>query len=850
MAEDRPLFVARPDDVATLKAHWEAAKSGDPRIIRLQSGFGGGRRALAAEFLRDVRKSGDDALIWRVTCLDQENGLQWLVRMYGSMIAHITSDVLRRGKVEMILNGQLPSQTKRVQGWYQQFVASIKDAKADEKTGQVQLKIPQDNPLIGLAEVAAAIGRKMPVILDLQSPQVVNSVLPAQFIEALLEEAKHAGLNLMVIIHDEPESDQAKAVFPLPLLDLYSRRGDAFQVMTLAPWGEAEANAYLDSKGLTGNGARIAEIAGGRPGFVAELVDILEAAGTLATDLADVTLASLVPMTVEEEDLEVPDAPPEEGKRKHAGPGDAKHVAYFAALLGQAFPSSLVADMGGYDHESVDDLIDAMGTLFEEVQFADDMNTWIYKFARGTWREGIIEVNDTDEGHALARRVGMFMERYLVPRGYGFIAKTARIYGEHGALGRAAAMRSLGLQNDAPDAWGLAYDLIKYYDEVDWPAALRRTCFMSLLDRMVQGGQVAAAEKVHTEATEWATEKEDRDLQAWLLFNGSKLDARRQDYFRARDRANDALTLYAALEAKVRQAEVHNHLATIELQDGNPNAALEQIEKAVELGTVDNDGTPAVLPAVLAHAEFVRGVVARRTNNTDEAIVHFKRANEIAGNTGLAPLALDAGLALGEALFSTRQIDRAHEVLGRVVQLTRQLKNLPRERAASELLAQAEGAKRNFPAALQLASRVLQLSQQLKFEQALAVDLYNVGFFTFATNKPTEALPFFRQSGERLKGTPNHPLVKELRYYEGLANLQAGNLDAAKASLADGLGAMQAAKDWNKLVESLNHLATIEERGGNAVGAKQHLATAMDVAKQANLKEARKNLKKRLETMA
>ena len=64
--------------------------------------IGAYERFLAAEFLRALRKDTDDGLIWRVTCLDQENGLQWLVRMYGSLVAQITSDVLRRGKVEYV----------------------------------------------------------------------------------------------------------------------------------------------------------------------------------------------------------------------------------------------------------------------------------------------------------------------------------------------------------------------------------------------------------------------------------------------------------------------------------------------------------------------------------------------------------------------------------------------------------------------------------------------------------------------------------------------------------------------------------------------------------------------------
>ena len=54
----------------------------------------------------------------------------------------------------MVLNSQLPAQPARVQTWYQQFIAAMKESKTDKETGQIQLRMPQDNPLIGLVEVA------------------------------------------------------------------------------------------------------------------------------------------------------------------------------------------------------------------------------------------------------------------------------------------------------------------------------------------------------------------------------------------------------------------------------------------------------------------------------------------------------------------------------------------------------------------------------------------------------------------------------------------------------------------------------------------------------------------------
>ena len=199
--------------------------------MRLQAPFGGGRRAITGELLRTIQGGSDDAVLWRVVCLDQEDGIQWLIRMYGALVANLGQDVLKRGKVEMVLNAQIPTQTKRVQGWYQAFISSMKESKTDNAKGAIQLKLPQDNPLLGLVEIIAAVSRKVPVVLDLQNPYVVYSAALAQFLEALHAETKEGTSRLLVIAHDHPETAETKSFYPMPLADLYERRADIFQTL-------------------------------------------------------------------------------------------------------------------------------------------------------------------------------------------------------------------------------------------------------------------------------------------------------------------------------------------------------------------------------------------------------------------------------------------------------------------------------------------------------------------------------------------------------------------------------------------------------------------------------------------
>jgi tetratricopeptide (TPR) repeat protein len=263
-----------------------------------------------------------------------------------------------------------------------------------------------------------------------------------------------------------------------------------------------------------------------------------------------------------------------------------------------------------------------------------------------------------------------------------------------------------------------------------------------------------------------------------------------------------------------------------------------------------DDGKEGGIPGIVATVEQIRGLVARRQGKLEEAAEHFRRANEIAGTTGLPALALDSGLSYGEALLANRQFDKARDSLERVLQVARSLRNGPRERQAAELLAQSEAALRHFDKALPLALRTLELTRALKFDQALPIDLYNVGFFYFVGNKPTEALSYFRQAEDRVAQLGRHPVVKELHYFKGMAHLQAGQPDDAKKSLQAAIEPLKAAKDHRKHVSALEQLAGIEEREGHASAAKELLTEALALASAADLKDERKTLRKRLDALA
>lgn len=847
MAETSALYVCRPSDSAALRSYFDAASNGSLQMVLLEAPLGGGKRAVVGDMIRNLPSATaadgsqqpgvGEILIARAAFTDEEDGLRCLLNLYAAIYGALYRDAVLKGKVEVTLNQQIPNHPRRVQQWFQAFVEGLKKGGPAEGDKTFQLTIPRDNPLIGLVEILAGIASKVPVVLEIQNIHNSHSISTFAFLEALLEKKDS---KLLVLVESEPVDDSARAWMPAPWLDLIDRRGSEFQRLSLVPWGADEVSAYLASKNY--NAARpdrIAEIAHGRPAFVAELSDWLNEQDRLGEDLEGASLATLAPTAIDEDDLDIP-TKPAEGGRKYATAADASRILYVAASLGLSFPSGLVADMSGYDRESVDDLLDACEDLVKELQFSKPLGSWVYQFSKAIWRQGVLDAHRSDEDKQVGQRVGMFMERFLVPRGYEFVVKTLRMYADHGAPDRAAAMRGAALSADRPDIWAMTQDGLQYYSNVQWPDNMRRAIYGNLLDRMVQGGDPDQAEKLYQDALAWAKSRQDIGMEGWVYFAGSRLDFRRQDTYRGRDRAKDALRVFTGREDKLKIAEVHNHLALIEFTDGSNNAAMDHLRLALETANV---------PPIKANVEFIRGLISRKSNKVDEAVEHFKAANELAGNIGMAPLALESGFQYGEALFVRKDYIKAADVLMRVSEIARALQNPMRERAAMALLAESQGALNNHEAALQSASRTLQLTQELKFEQAMPGDIFRVGFFNLRLGRPTEAVSLFNKAKERA-GQDNPVFLKELSFNLGIAYTQIGERGSASLALRDALNLGKQVKDWRRVMQAAEQMAALDMQRGDKAAAKRLLEEALNAAELGKFQEEQKTIRRRLKEVS
>jgi len=154
------------------------------------------------------------------------------------------------------------------------------------------------------------------------------------------------------------------------LQDVFKEEEGNFQHLNLEPWTAEEAGQYLTSKEYTfGLAEELVKMTSGRPGFLAELADLIaddeDLRGKMGGDLTD--LFNLIPDADELDSEEDSDAG--ENARKKATAEDAGKVAFISSLLGMSFPSGIVADMLNLDRSSVDDIYDATETAYKEVQF-------------------------------------------------------------------------------------------------------------------------------------------------------------------------------------------------------------------------------------------------------------------------------------------------------------------------------------------------------------------------------------------------------------------------------------------------------------------------------------------------
>ena len=838
---EQELYVARSDDFEVLQTNWN--KANETSAVMLLTGvLGSGKRALVGQLVRNLAQEENEYLILRPNFSDEEDGQGALFKLYTTLFSAIHGQKGFRSSLEMSLNLQLNQYQKRTQDWIRMFLDALKSGAPKDDSNEFQVSVPRDNPYLAFVEIVHAISEKTPVLLDLQNIHNVQSLPFFVMLEAFLARAGSTTHKMLTIIHSVPMEGNESWV-ALPLQEIIKRREDLSH-LSMQAWDVEHTQKYLESRGSdTSIAAKLVEIADGRPGFIAELADWASNDSEFAANLPNTTLENIVSFAPSEDMSEDSDEEENKGKnqRKKCTADDAENIAYLGALLGMAFPSGLVADMGNFDRNSVDDLLDASEHLYKELQHSKPLNTWVYQYQKAIYREAILAKRTSDQDKTIAANVGLALERNLIRHGFGYLSKALQIYARSSAPQRAGLLRNMAMNADGPDLWFFARDIIANHPQHAWPDAMIRTTLIRLCDVMSQTGKVEDSEKIIQESLKWASSKSDNPTRALVLLSGAKLDRRRQDHYRARDRAKEALNIFRGLEnSQQLQGNCLAQMALIELQDKKYNAAMDCVRQAEKI---------APIPPIQAYCRFVEGSINAEGRKFDQAAKKFEEANQLAGQAGDAGLAIDSGIKLGQVLLASGATAKAADVLKQVATIAQQAKAPAQERACSALLAQAHGNEKNFEAALAAANRTLELTKGLGFTSLESVDTYNVGLFNLMLQRQTEAVALFKVAREKLPAQQNPGFLKELLFSLGMTQLQIGEMQAGEQNLREALAPAAAVKDWGKVMGAHQQIAELARGRGDNDDAVKHLNQAIKVAEQTKNSEMRKKLKDHLKNI-
>jgi len=833
-------YVSKAENIEFFLNAWEQAKAGTPSTVLLTAPYGGGKRALVAKIANVAKEQDDDVLIFRPILAEGEDGQNMIIKLYAGILSYLHSNLQLRGKVELALNSRKPNQPQRVQNWITAFIDGMKQGSPKAGENQFQLHIPQDNPLIGFVELVHVIAQAYPVILEIQNIHNTHSIAIISMIKALIHKnAKAKDTKLMTILSSVPLEANASWLC-MPLQDVLKEEADKYSTLNLDAWNIGDVEQYLASKEYSfGMAEQIVALTNGRPGFIAELADSMQEDEALRTKVATATLAELYDLTPDADELDSDDEEVAENKRPKAKADDAAKIAYISSLLGMSFPSGIVADMLAFDRSSVDDIYDATDGIYKEVERSAPLNTWIYQFRKAMMRESVLARFQSEDDKRVAGNTGAFLERFLAPVGFGYVIKALHIYADAGVTQRADVMRNVALGADQPQVWNLARDIFRYFADASWSDQLMRSVYMNRCERMSRLGDVNPAEDMLKEALRWAESKEDETLRAFLNLSGSRLDARRNDLYRARERATSALEIYRKLDSAVNQAECLAQLALVEFNDGKLNASLDRVNQADALTDI---------PPLRGLTSFIRGLIAQKDNKQEDALKHFNLANQLAGQSGRGALALDAGMKMGEVLLQSRQFAQAADTLGQVQQIAQGIGAKAQERVVCAMRAQALASQQNFEAALTSAQRAFQISNELKDRNALPADLYNVGLFQLMLQRPSEAIAFLKEA-RRLANTANAGFMKEVLFHLGQAQYQLGERSSAAETLQEALRPTQETRDANRALAIYQVLGKIARDNNDVNRAETMYNNALTIAKQVQNKEAQKVLKEQIKNL-
>lgn len=849
---DRPLVGLKPI-TAKLLDQWMESESG-PKAVFLTGDEGSGRATAIGSLLSAIKDRNEEACVVRLHNAGVDDGVQPLLRTYGSVVTSITrKDGFTTDPVELLDAAVENVADDTVAHWLSGIAGNVKGFRA-HRGGNFQIQLPGENPYLAALYAFDVLGPHARWILDVRGSNATVSPAFWTFLAALVGRARSRSWKMLFLFTPGEAifGESAKEDLPGPAAFQRALFPDgatiATEPLTAEQIGELVADTYKPNDFPDGFVARIHKLSGGHPDTVHELLDALEEDETITwdddgyslSDLEDVDEDVLVPMALEEDE----DSDDEDDA---LDPDLAEAILHVGAIEGQEFTASLIRTVLGAGDDVVDDTLDAMEHVVEEGRYHQQLGTWTYRFRKRFFRGYFLDHTPDDwkrKTEDVARDLATILLQSYAPAAIEYIPVAARLFVQAGESRSARNLLAMAMGAERPQLTDYALQLAERFPDSPWPESLLRFIHSNSAERAVNGMQLEAAAQILDNAKSWAEAVNDENLVAYCTLLACRMEIRKGDFDGAKALAEDALARFEKLGDPRRTGETLNQLAMVCLNQGDAAGAAQYLQQA-EASTT--------LPPVRGHSYYIRGVIEKRSGRVAEAAAAFEKAVELATQAGNLPLVLEAMLNAGEANLIMGRGAQVAELLERALEMSRALRSPVRERAAARLLCQAESARNDGEAAYAMAKHALELSREIGAgEKDEYVDLYHAGLFAVMSGRVDEAGDWLAAAKPGAEAAGDLNLVPEILFNLGQIKLSTRDFGPARAHMEEALGLVRQRDGNNKARELriLEHLGLAAAAGGDHDAALKRFQEALDmVPRTPDAKEYRTNLRKRMQAV-
>ena len=590
-----------------LLEQWSQVRDFSAQVCHIQAPVGTGSKHVINHFQREI---AGECLTWHIRLRENlygweilpvlVNGLWKTIRHSANMVAMV------RTSLELDLGDD------RLNNILQAMSESLQHSHDKEN---VQLKLPSDNPILGLVLMARAIMREVPLLIIVENVQFCHSHIPLVFLLAALQDAQKT--RTMVVLHSTALDDTTVSSFPIPAQALLSTLKGT--VIGLEPWNETETAEFFSLRGLE-DISMVDWMAWteGRQELLAEMV-------------VWVGEDPLAPKSIANRQLVF--APTEHGEK-------TEQCLRVGALLGWRFPIGQVATLLGISNAETIEILQQQSHLIQiedtnasfkyvihQLRLMDDTLRQLPEIA-GTVADNIYATFGRTRPEQLVQAARLYnrLERHAEAQ------EALRLYSDLDADVLYLAMLEVLIR------WGIEFDIAVM--EPLWSRAARH--------QFTQNADVAYA--FQQRALKWAADHGAASLALELYRQGGRFYMKQDKILEAEKQLQQALAVanqegFDFLQVDIRIDMLEFYVSNSEIRRASQQLILLDGQRLSEIQRVRLLGV---------HARMAQAEGAHQ-----KAATLFVEARKVAGAVFKWGLATDLGLLAIEALLDAGSVTEA-----------------------------------------------------------------------------------------------------------------------------------------------------------------------------------------------